>query len=70
MFQDWDPFPIPPPCEELRVVFDLEEADDGKGRGLGDAPCQLVHVVNPKQGMLGGFRMLVTTNGGGGAVRW
>lgn len=38
MFQDWDPFPIPPPCEELRVVFDLEEAGLQRSRAVWTVP--------------------------------
>ena len=60
----------PLPGRDASFISSQGCAADREGRGLGDAPCQLVHVVNPKQGMLGEFRMLVTTKGGGGAVRW
>lgn len=36
--QDWDPFPIPPPCEELWVAFDLEEAGLQRSRALWTVP--------------------------------
>ena len=59
----------PLPGREASFISSQRYAADGKGRSLGDAPCRLVHVVNPEQGVLGEFRMLVTTSGGEGAVR-
>ena len=59
----------PHPGREASFISSQRYAADGQGWGLGDAPCRLVHVVNPEQGMLGEFRMLVTTSGDGGAVR-
>ena len=60
----------PLPGREASFISSQRYAAYGKGRGLGHAPCRLVHVVNPEQGMLGEFRMLVTTSRGEGAVRW